>query len=100
MARRLARHLYRDGAKGAELRKFEREYGHRKGRRVYGAVVGKVRRERAAKRRRAEMAAHSHSHGHGRGHHRGYCGPLDRKGHASHSHRARRVRRHPSRRRY
>lgn len=45
MARRARRsrsegHLYRDGAKRGELRKFEKEYGKEKGKRVYGAVVG------------------------------------------------------------
>ncbi len=50
------RHLYRGkGTKGAELRAFEREYpdySRARVRRIYGATVGKVRRERAAKRRR------------------------------------------------
>lgn len=45
---RRRKHLYRDGAKGPELREFERKYGKRKGRRVYGATVGKVRREQEA----------------------------------------------------
>ena len=43
-------HLYREGAEPSERRKFEREYGKKKGDYVYGAVVGKVARERAAKR--------------------------------------------------
>jgi hypothetical protein len=47
MARR-AKHLYRDGTKGPEEREFEDRYGKKKGKRVYGAVVGKVERERAA----------------------------------------------------
>lgn len=42
------KHLYREGAKGPELREFERKYGKRKGRRVYGATVGKVKREQMA----------------------------------------------------
>lgn len=38
--------LYRGrGTRQRELRKFEAEYGREKGRRVYGAVIGKVRRE-------------------------------------------------------
>ena len=45
-------HLYREGAKRGELRKFENRYGKEKGKRVYGAVVGKVKREREAKKRR------------------------------------------------
>ena len=45
-------HLYRDGAASHERRKFEREYGKKKGDYVYGAVVGKVRRERLAKGRK------------------------------------------------
>ena len=40
------KHLYRDGAKAKELREFEHRYGKEKGKRVYGAVVGKVYRER------------------------------------------------------
>ena len=46
------KHLYRDGAEKGEIRDFERRYGKRKGRRIYGATVGKVKRERAAKKRR------------------------------------------------
>ena len=45
-------HLYRNGAKDRERKKFEREYGKRKGDYVYGAVVGKVRRERQMKGRK------------------------------------------------
>lgn len=45
-------HLYRDGAERRQLAAFQREYGKRKGRRIYFAVVGKVKRERAAKGRR------------------------------------------------
>ena len=45
-------HLYRNGAKYRERRKFEKEYGRKKGDYVYGAVVGKVRRERLAKGRK------------------------------------------------
>ena len=46
------KHLYRDGAKWGEIAKFQGEYGKRKGRKIYFAVVGKVKRERAAKRAR------------------------------------------------
>lgn len=46
------KHLYRNGAKGRERRKFEKKYGKKKGDYVYGAVVGKVKRERKAKARR------------------------------------------------
>ncbi|MEM3794123.1 MAG: hypothetical protein QXS76_04370 [Candidatus Bathyarchaeia archaeon] len=42
-------HLYKYGAKNREKRKFEREYGKKKGDYIYGAVVGKVRRERLAR---------------------------------------------------
>ena len=49
MSRR-RKHLYRDGARGAELRAFERRYGKRKGRYIYGATVGKVYRERHRRR--------------------------------------------------
>ena len=48
----MAKHLYTHGAKTREERAFEREYGKRKGKYIYGAVVGKVKRERLAKRRR------------------------------------------------
>ena len=47
------RHLYRGGAESGELAQFQREYGNRKGRKIYFAVVGKVRRERRAKGRAA-----------------------------------------------
>jgi len=49
--RRAERHLYRYGAKSRELREFERRYGKEKGRRIYGAVVGKIKRERERKHR-------------------------------------------------
>ena len=42
-------HLYKNGAESAERRKFEQEYGKEKGDYVYGAVVGKVKREQLAK---------------------------------------------------
>ena len=41
-------HLYRNGAKSREKKKFEKEYGKKKGDYVYGATVGKVKREREA----------------------------------------------------
>lgn len=50
MARK-EKHLYRKGAEARERRKFEKEYG-KKGDYVYGATVGKVKREREAKKRR------------------------------------------------
>lgn len=50
MAKRV-KHLYRKGGKAREEPKFERRYGKEKGKRVYGATVGKVKREREAKRR-------------------------------------------------
>ena len=39
-------HLYRNGAESSEKKKFEKEYGKKKGDYVYGATVGKVKRER------------------------------------------------------
>jgi hypothetical protein len=47
----LSEHLYRNGAKGRELSEFEKRYGPKKGKYVYGATVGKVCRERLAERR-------------------------------------------------
>ena len=43
------KHLYKNGAKKKELKKFESRYGKKKGKKVYGAVVGKVKRERKKK---------------------------------------------------
>ena len=43
-------HLYKHGAKVREEKKFEKEYGKEKGKYIYGATVGKVKREREAKR--------------------------------------------------
>ena len=43
------RSLYRNGARYKERRKFEREYGMQRGDYVYGATVGKVKREREAR---------------------------------------------------
>jgi len=48
---RAEHHLYREGAKSREKRKFEERYGKKKGDRIYGAVVGKVKRERERKHR-------------------------------------------------
>ena len=44
-------HLYRNGAESREKKKFEKEYGKKKGDYVYGATVGKVKREREARRK-------------------------------------------------
>ncbi len=41
--------LYRKGGKARSLKSFKARYGARKGARVFGAVVGKVKREQAAK---------------------------------------------------
>jgi hypothetical protein len=43
-------HLYRNGAESFERKKFEKRYGKKKGDHVYGAVVGKVKREQLARR--------------------------------------------------
>ena len=45
-------HIYRDGAESKELKAFEKEYGKRNGDYIYGAVVGKLTREKAKKRRK------------------------------------------------
>ena len=45
-------HLYRHGAKRYRIREFERRYGKRKGKIVYGKVVGKIKRLRERRRRR------------------------------------------------
>ena len=50
--KRKSKHLYRHGAKRRELRSFERKYGRKKGKYVYGATVGKVYRERHRRTRR------------------------------------------------
>lgn len=42
-------HLYKKGGKARNLPKFEVKYGVKKGKRIYGAVVGKVKRQRQAK---------------------------------------------------
>jgi hypothetical protein len=49
-------HLYTNPSQRAEnLRDFERRYGAKKGRRVFGAVVGKVRREQIHEGRRGHI---------------------------------------------
>jgi len=42
-------HLYQYGAKKEKEREFERRYGKKRGDYIYGATVGKVRRERLAR---------------------------------------------------
>ncbi|MDG7035216.1 MAG: hypothetical protein JRM78_03225 [Nitrososphaerota archaeon] len=42
----MTKHIYRHGAKYRERRKFEERYGKKKGRYIYGAVVGKLYRSR------------------------------------------------------
>jgi hypothetical protein len=78
MAKGRSKHLYRYGAREGERRKFEREYGARRGAYVYGATVGKVRRERMAR---------GHAERHSKGHHRGPCDGSCRAGHRVHWHR-------------
>ena len=46
----MVKHLYRNGAKYKEIKIFEERYGKKKGDYVYGAVVGKIKRERERKR--------------------------------------------------
>ena len=43
--------LYKYGASKTQRKVFEGEYGKKKGDYVYGATVGKIKREREAKRR-------------------------------------------------
>jgi len=42
-------HLYKNGAKKEKEREFEKRYGKKRGDYVYGATVGKVRKERLAR---------------------------------------------------
>lgn len=100
-------HLYKNGAKASEERKFEKEYGPEKGKHVYGATVGKVAREQAAKNggvKREEVPGHIaisdrgtpyhvkghyyyvHSVPHSRGHHSGPCDGPCRRGQRPHRH--------------
>ena len=50
-ARAIQQHLYKYGAARTGFPKFQAEYGREHGKYVYGATVGKVYRERLAKRR-------------------------------------------------
>lgn len=107
MATEKEKHLYRDGAKEAELREFEKRYGVEHGRDVYGETVGKVARERAAenggetrelvkghmsfssKGTPYEVKGHFSyvdAHPHGRGHHAGRCDSNCRRGVTEHRH--------------
>jgi len=45
----IMKHLYRNGAKYREIKIFEDRYGKKKGDYIYGAVVGKIKRERHRK---------------------------------------------------
>jgi len=49
------KHLYKNGAKYYQKKKFEERYGKRGGNYVYGAVIGKVKRERDAKSKHLNM---------------------------------------------
>jgi len=49
---RREKHLYRYGAKRYKVREFEERYGKRKGKIIYGKVVGKIKRLRERRRRR------------------------------------------------
>ena len=44
-------HIYRDGAEPKELKAFEKEYGKKKGKYVYGATVGKLTREKKRRKK-------------------------------------------------
>ena len=44
MAAKSRKHIYKKGAKGKVKKGFEQRYGKRKGARVYGATVGKLKR--------------------------------------------------------
>ncbi|MDG6968263.1 MAG: hypothetical protein JRN50_02255 [Nitrososphaerota archaeon] len=62
-------HLYTHGGRRRNLPEFEKRYGREHGKEVYGAVVGKVRRERMAEGKCSmhgcgAPAIHSHG-GHG-----------------------------------
>jgi len=46
----MSKHIYRNGAKYREIKIFEERYGKKKGDYIYGAVVGKLKRERKIKR--------------------------------------------------
>lgn len=112
MARRRTGRLYRGrGTRARELRSFQERYGARRGRRVYGAVVGKTARERAARRprhtlrervkphwsessegKRYRVRGHEAiivAHPHSRGEHSGRCTRACRQGRVGHPHRHR-----------
>ena len=44
------KHIYRGGTKRKVRKEFERRYGKKKGERVYGATVGKLKRGEAKKK--------------------------------------------------
>ncbi len=46
------KHIYRHGAKHKMLKEFEKRYGKKKGKYVYGAVVGKLYRARLKRHKR------------------------------------------------
>ena len=50
MARKRTKHLYRHGAKKKMLKEFKKRYGKKKGAKIYGAVIGKIKRLRSRKR--------------------------------------------------
>ena len=108
------RRLYRGkGTRRREQREFKRRYG-RRGPEVYGDVIGKTKREQAAKAGgeiREYVQAHRavsdegrpyrvrghyaeiHAHPHGRGDQPGPCDKACRRGTRAHRHMRRRVRR-------
>lgn len=114
MRRGRSRALYRGrGVRRREQREFKRRYG-RRGAAVYGAVIGKTKREQAERAggelrehiqtheatsdrgRRFRVRGHYatvHAHLHGRGDHPGPCSRACRRGTQSHRHSGRRVRR-------
>ncbi len=101
-------HLYRDNAEKKEEKAFEERYGKAKGQRVYGATVGKVKREQLEREGKSVGREHVkghvafskkgnlyhvrghysviHTHKHGKGDHPGRCGPLCRRGLVEHGH--------------
>ena len=50
MAKQQQKHIYRGKGKKAAKRQFEEHYGKKKGKRVYGATVGKLKRKADAKK--------------------------------------------------
>ena len=46
------KHLYREGAEKKEKKEFEEKYGKKKGDYIYGATVGKVKKEREEKKKK------------------------------------------------